>query len=179
MFHASPARRGAAGPYWRHDILGVNYHWNNQRLNQDEREAVLPFEPGHRPLRDLLTAAHARYNRPIFLAETRIEGDARAPWLRYIREEVRVVLEAGAPIEGICLYPVLSHPGWDDDRYCPNGLFELTWDGGGRLVDAPLTAKLREQQRLFRIHFNGREGWRAYQGTPRPVSINRCSHAPA
>jgi hypothetical protein len=53
------------------------------------------------------------------------------------------------PIEGICLYPVLSHPGWDDDRYCPNGLFELQPDGDRRPVHAPLAEELREQQRLF------------------------------
>jgi hypothetical protein len=55
----------------------------------------------------------------------------------------------GVPVEGICLYPVLSHLGWDDDRYCPNGLFELEARRGRRLVHAPLAAELHRQRALF------------------------------
>ncbi|MFT8244755.1 hypothetical protein [Roseomonas sp. BN140053] len=131
------------------DVLGVNYYWNNQWLHGGHREAVLPSDPRHRPLRDLLAGAYARYRKPIFMAETSIEGDERAPWLRYIGEEVRAAMRAGVPMDGICLYPVLSHLGWDDDRYCPNGLFELQPEGDRRPVHAPLAAELREQQRLF------------------------------
>ncbi|WP_458094633.1 hypothetical protein [Roseomonas sp. WA12] len=131
------------------DIVGVNYYWNNQWLHGGEREALTPSDPRHRPLRLLLQDVYQRYRRPIFLAETSIEGEERAPWLRYIGEEIRAAIEAGVPIEGICLYPVLSHPGWDDDRYCPNGLFELRQEGDKRPVDAALATELAEQQRLF------------------------------
>jgi hypothetical protein len=148
------------------DIVGVNYYWNNQWLHEGEREAVLPSDPRHRPLRELLVAVNARYRRPIFMAETSIEGEERAPWLRYIGEEVRAAMRAGAPLEGICLYPVLSHPGWDDGRYCPNGLFELLPEGTGRPVHAPLASELKEQQRLFHDYFETgpavlSPGWRA------------------
>jgi hypothetical protein len=135
------------------DIIGVNYYWNNQWLHEGEREAVLPSDPRHRPLRELLVAVNARYRRPIFMAETSIEGEERAPWLRYIGEEVRAAMRAGVPLEGICLYPVLSHPGWDDGRYCPNGLFELLPEGTSRPVHAPLASELKEQQRLFHDYF--------------------------
>ena len=60
---------------------------------------------------------------------------------------------SGAAIEGICLYPVLSHPGWDDDRYCPNGLFELETRDGRRVVHASLAAELQRQQALFSALF--------------------------
>jgi hypothetical protein len=137
------------------DVIGANYYWNNQWLHGGEREAVVPPDPRYRPLHDLLATLHARYGRPIFLAETSIEGDARAPWLRSVGEEIMAALRAGVPLEGICLYPVLSHPGWDDDRYCPNGLMELGPGMEGRAVHAPLAAELREQQRLFQEHFEG------------------------
>ena len=140
------------------DIIGANYYWNNQWLHEGEREAVLPSDPRHRPLRELMATVHARYGRPVFLAETSIEGDARAPWLRYVGEEIRAALTAGVPVEGICLYPVLSHLGWDDDRYCPNGLFELAQGDGVRPVHAPLAIELREQQRLFDGYFSGAAG---------------------
>jgi hypothetical protein len=43
---------------------------------------ISPFDPRARPLRDLLAGVHARYGRPILLAETSIEGERRADWLR-------------------------------------------------------------------------------------------------
>ncbi|RKK05665.1 beta-glucosidase [Pseudoroseomonas wenyumeiae] len=136
------------------DVVGVNYYWNNQWLHEGEREAVLPSDPQHRPLREMLHAAYARYRRPIVVAETSIEGEERASWLRYVSEEIRAAMQQGLPLEGICLYPVLSHPGWDDDRYCPNGLLELVAEGEARLVHEPLARELREQQRLFQAWFD-------------------------
>jgi hypothetical protein len=104
----------------------------------------------------MLAEVHARYRRPVFVAETSIEGAPRAAWLRHICEEVRAAILMGVPVEGICLYPVLSHPGWDDDRYCDNGLLELRSVEGRRLVHAPLAAELRRQQALFRELFESR-----------------------
>jgi hypothetical protein len=103
----------------------------------------------------MLAEVHARYQRPVFVAETSIEGAPRAAWLRYVCEEVRAAILMGVPVEGICLYPVLSHLGWDDDRYCPNGLFELETRQGRRVVHAPLAAELRRQQALFGALFDG------------------------
>ena len=55
---------------------------------------------------------------------------------------------------------MLSHPGWDDDRYCPNGLFEMEPVGGGRRrpVHAPLAAELQLQQDLFAVLFGWQDG---------------------
>jgi hypothetical protein len=97
----------------------------------------------------MLADAYARYRRPIFLAETSIEGDGRAAWLRHIGQELRDALQAGVPVEGACLYPVLSHPGWDDDRYCANGLLEMEVRANRRVEHAPLAAELRQQQALL------------------------------
>ena len=30
------------------------------------------------------------------------------------RRQVLTAIEAGVPVEGVCLYPILNHPGWDD-----------------------------------------------------------------
>ncbi|CAA9469212.1 MAG: hypothetical protein AVDCRST_MAG13-333, partial [uncultured Solirubrobacteraceae bacterium] len=129
------------------DVVGVNYYWDNQwELGGGP---ISPFDPRARPLRDLLAGVHARYGRPIFLAETSIEGERRADWLRHVGAEVRGAIRAGVPVEGICLYPVLSHPGWDDERYCPNGLLEMEARDGRRVEHAPLAAELRRQQHLL------------------------------
>jgi hypothetical protein len=53
-------------------------------------------------------------------------------------------------VEGICLYPVLNHLGWDDDRHCQNGLLDFPLDDAGRRgVIAPLAEELARQQALF------------------------------
>ena len=135
------------------DVMGVNYYWNNQWL--DHTEPLSPFDAArYTPVRELFARAHARYGKRIFLAETSIEGWPRAAWLQYISEEVRGAIRAGVPMEGMCLYPVLSHMGWDEDRYCPNGLFELEpHHHGRRLVHAPLAQELRRQQAEFAALF--------------------------
>ncbi len=148
------------------DAVGVNFYWNNQWLAPDaprpadagpdwrpSPDPLSPYDPRFRPFRDMLAEVHARYRRPVFVAETSIEGAPRAAWLRYVCEEVRAAIGMGVPVEGICLYPVLSHLGWDDDRYCPNGLFELETRQGRRVIHAPLAAELRRQQALFSALF--------------------------
>ncbi|MFC7477875.1 beta-glucosidase [Dankookia sp. GCM10030260] len=129
------------------DVVGVNYYWNNQWV--DHGEPLSPFDPRYRPLHALLTEVQARYGRPLFLAETSIEGAPRASWLRYVCDEVRMAMQQGTPVEGICLYPVISHQGWENDRHCPNGLFDMKPVNGRRQVHLPLAAELRAQQRIF------------------------------
>ena len=148
------------------DVVGVNFYWNNQWLFPDaprppdagydwrpSRDALSAYDPRWRPFREMLAEVYARYRRPVFVAETSIEGTPRATWLRYVCEEVRAAIRMGVPVEGICLYPVLSHPGWDDDRYCSNGLFEMASQQGRRLLHAPLAAELHRQQHLMAALF--------------------------
>ncbi len=71
------------------DIIGVNYYLHNQWIDGD-----LPISVDHlqyRPFRDLLGAFFERYRRPLFVAETGIEGDSRAAWLRLVGHEVAAV----------------------------------------------------------------------------------------
>ncbi len=120
------------------DIVGVNFYHNNQWIHGGP---PLPYgDPRARPFREILADTYARYGRPIFVAETGIEGDARAPWLRSIMTEVRAAIALGVPVEGVCLYPVLDHPGWDDDRYCPNGLLAHGASASDRVADPELAA---------------------------------------
>jgi hypothetical protein len=51
----------------------------------------------------------------------------------------------GAPLHGVCLYPIVNHPGWVDDRHCHNGLWDYATDGGSRPVYEPLARELRRQ----------------------------------
>jgi beta-glucosidase/6-phospho-beta-glucosidase/beta-galactosidase len=141
------------------DLLGVNYYSNNQWIHQDphtpssrRRKDVLlpPSHPLHRPVREMLRVVYDRYRRPMFIAETGIEGDARPSWLRYIGQEARAAAAAGVEIEGLCLYPIIDYPGWGDDRHCYSGLWGYADDEGRREIYEPLAQELAHQQQLWK-----------------------------
>ncbi|MBW3623951.1 MAG: beta-glucosidase [Armatimonadetes bacterium] len=134
------------------DVIGVNYYIDNQWEYPGSSESdttITPSHPFYRPVWDLLKEVHERYRRPLFIAETGIEDERRPEWLRYVCREVRDALRAGVPIHGICLYPILNHLGWEDDRHCHNGLWDFADERGNREIYAPLAEELRRQQRLF------------------------------
>lgn len=129
------------------DIIGVNYYLHNQWFFPD-REMVPFGSPLYRPLRELLRDVYDRYRRPLFIAETGTEDDLRPAWLRYVSEEAHTALQAGVPLEGICLYPILNHPGWEDDRHCYNGLWDYADATGQREACETLFKELRSQQAI-------------------------------
>ena len=129
------------------DIVGVNYYSNNQWVHGGS-----PIDMGHpqyQPFSDLLFETYARYGRPIFVAETGVEGDRRAAWFRYVAAEVARARSRGVPVEGICVYPIMDHLGWDDDRYCQNGLLTLQMLAGLRGVDDALAAAVAETVQVY------------------------------
>ena len=100
----------------------------------------------YRPLRDLLSEIALRYQLPLFISETGTEADDRVPWFRYVAEESAAASRQGVDIEGICLYPVVNHPGWEDERHCHNGLWDYCDDSGDRAIHEPLA---NEVQRII------------------------------
>ena len=100
-------------------------------------------------LRYMLRELYNRYRRPVIIAETGIEADARADWLRYISREALGARALGAQLEAVCLYPIVDHPGWEDDRHCPNGLWGYADRSGNRPIDAAFAEELVRQQRAF------------------------------
>ena len=129
------------------DIIGVNYYFNNQWIHGGP--ALDVDHRLYRPLSDLLFETYARYQRPLFVAETGVEGDRRAAWFRYVAAEVARARKRGVPVEGICLYPVMDHLGWDDDRYCHNGLMSHRFVAGLRDIDEALSAAVTQTVRDY------------------------------
>ncbi len=129
------------------DIVGANYYWNNQWIH-----GGAPTPPGHflhRPLHDTLSELWTRYQRPLIVAETGCEGSAAFGWLGYVCSEVRQAQRMRVPVEGICLYPVMDYPGWDDERHCGVGLIETTADWSKRSLRLDLCEELQMQAALF------------------------------
>ena len=122
------------------DVVGVNYYSNNQWVDGGP-----PIDIGHplyRPLSDLLFETYARYGRPMLIAETGAEGLRRAEWFTYVASETARARRRGVEVEGICLYPIANHPGWDNDRLCPNGLLAHLPQDGQREVHGPLATAI-------------------------------------
>jgi hypothetical protein len=130
------------------DAVGLNFYPENQWYAGGG--STIPM--GHRdyrPLSEMLVEAHARYGKPLFIAETMSQGSARPAWLHYVCAEVREAMALGVPVLGICLYPVTAYPGWDDLRLVNLGLFTAPHAEGRRQVVAPLAEELKRQQALF------------------------------
>jgi hypothetical protein len=128
-------------------VIGLNYYIHNQWIYPGGHGMMLePSHPRYRPVWSMLQETYERYRRPLFVAETGIEDEARPAWLRYLGAEVRHARREGVPVEGICLYPIVNHPGWDDDRHCHNGLWDYPDATGARPIYEPLARELREQQ---------------------------------
>jgi beta-glucosidase/6-phospho-beta-glucosidase/beta-galactosidase len=129
------------------DAIGVNYYIHNQFIWYGSSSSlIVPSDPRYRHIGVMLQEVYERYQRPLFIAETGIEDETRPAWLRYVCKEVYEALAAGVQVEGICLYPIMNHPGWDDDRHCHNGMFDYADQTGAREVYEPLAAELARQR---------------------------------
>ncbi|MER9889724.1 beta-glucosidase [Mesorhizobium sp. M0114] len=129
------------------DVIGLNFYPHNQwYLNGP----TIPM--GHheyRALSELLVEVAERYKKPMFIAETGAEGSGRPAWLHYVCDEVRDATSLGAPVQGICLYPVTAYPGWDNSRHAEVGLFSTIHADGSRTVRKPLADELERQRQSF------------------------------
>jgi hypothetical protein len=119
------------------DIMGVNFYHANQweyppeaRLRWEDHPRDERWVPFHR----LLGEVYERYRRPLFVAETSHFGVGRAPWLREMVAEVVLARKAGVPLEGVCLYPILDRPDWENlDHWHNSGLWDLRRNADGVL----------------------------------------------
>ena len=140
------------------DIIGVNYYIHNQwQYPGGHGSMVVPSDPRYRHVREMLAELYQRYQRPLLIAETGIEDETRPAWLRYICNETAAAIHAGVPVEGICLYPILNHPGWNDQRHCYNGMFDYADPIGNREIYLPLATELAYQQHRLDVIRSERE----------------------
>ena len=110
------------------DVMGLNFYHSNEwehdagRLRWEDE----PRDERWVPLHQLIGEVYERYQRPICSGETSHFGTGRARWVREIGQEVAAGLEAGVPLEGVCLYPLIDRPDWDDANHWHNsGLFDV------------------------------------------------------
>ena len=108
------------------DIIGVNYYYNNQWIHNGMKLDWPNQHPQYMNFAKLLIEVKDRYNRPIIISETGHFGALRDLWLEEITNECLEAMQAGVNLQGICIYPVLDRPNWDDlTDYCQCGLWDL------------------------------------------------------
>jgi beta-glucosidase/6-phospho-beta-glucosidase/beta-galactosidase len=137
------------------DVMGLNFYHANEWEYPDRRLRWedTPRDPRWVPLRRLLAEVYHRYGRPLVLSETSHFGAGRARWIREVAEEAAAARAEGIPLEGVCVYPVIDRPDWDDpDHWHNSGLWDLRPGAHGRLERVACdeyVAELREVQRAL------------------------------
>lgn len=108
------------------DLVGVNYYPSSQWEVRSRRTLDWPHDPRRRRFSRMLVELHQRYRRPITISETSHVGESRSAWLEEIAREVRVAREQGVPVHGLCLYPALDRPDWEQpQRWHASGLWHV------------------------------------------------------
>jgi hypothetical protein len=80
------------------------------------------------------------------IAETGAEGHARPYWLHYVADQAKAAILAGTPVLGLCLYPILDYPGWDNERPCHVGVLSAPNDHGRRSIFEPLRREIEKAE---------------------------------
>jgi beta-glucosidase/6-phospho-beta-glucosidase/beta-galactosidase len=134
------------------DILGFNYYHNCQWQYEGE---PLCWEIDTRqrvPLSELLLDAYSRYQRPIVLSETGHFGNGRAKWLLEVFNECLAAIKGGVDLKGICLYPLIDRPDWDNIQdYHNSGLWDIDPQTKHRTLNEPYLEALLNCQRQLAI----------------------------
>lgn len=119
------------------DLVGLNhYHTAQWEFGTGRTLDWLGSDLRRRPFSRLIEEAWRRYRRPIVIAETGHVDAGRARWLLEIAAEVKRALRKGALVEGVCLYPIVARPDWDNDRHWHrSGLWDATPSVGDAIPD--------------------------------------------
>ena len=131
------------------DLVGLNHYHSSQWEVPSEKR--LPWhlrDPRRLPLSQLLGEVWRRYGRPMLVAETGHIGVGRAAWLHEIAAEARRARAQGLPLLGVCLYPLLDRPDWNETRrWHRSGLWHLARPEARRL-NRPCARALRQWQHI-------------------------------
>lgn len=108
------------------DIIGLNYYFNNQWLHNSSTW-TWPLENDPREkLSNLLEVVNRRYNRPMLLSETGHFDEHRGCWIKEITYECVKAMQIGVNLLGICIYPLIERPDWDNlNIYHKSGIWDL------------------------------------------------------
>ena len=141
------------------DLLGFNFYYNNQWVNNDDELRFLPWQnkgndPRWKPMSELIAYAYERYNgRPVVITETSHPEEDRDLWIKFIGDECKKILNMNIPLLGVCLYPIIDRPDWDDlNDWHHSGLWDekiITDEKSERVLNVPYSEALIAVQTLL------------------------------
>ena len=138
------------------DLLGVNYYHSCQwELDSGRRLEWHLGDPRRVPFSSLLRRAWKRYGKSVLVSETSHVGSGRAAWLADVAAEVARARSGGVGVDGICIYPVVDRPDWDDaGHWHRSGLWDVEHHGPepshARKLHFPYAKALLRRQRRDR-----------------------------
>ncbi len=137
------------------DLIGLNYYHSNQWESGSNLRLWWHLgEPRRMPLHELLLEVQRRYRRPLLLAETSHVGSGRGAWIRETAQQAALAHQHGGDLRGICIYPVIDRPDWEDEHFWHHsGLWDVSLNGAPplqRVLSAPYAMGLHQAQRLTR-----------------------------
>jgi hypothetical protein len=111
-----------------------------------------PLDERWKPLNNLIAEVYQRYNKPIVITETSHPKEDRALWINMIAEECAAIINKNIPLLGVCIYPIIDRPDWDDlITWHHSGLWDINIEKSNleRTLYRPMAeALLRAQIRL-------------------------------
>lgn len=127
------------------DWIGVNhYHDAQWEIGSGARLDWHSGDVRRRPFESLLHETWQRYGVPLVVAETSHVGAGRARWLDEMAAQTEAAMSAGAKVEGMCLYPAVDRPDWNDHAHWHHsGLWDAMAAGGDESAPAaPMARRL-------------------------------------
>ena len=173
------------------DLMGVNYYDTNQWEAATGHRLWWHLDDARRkPLHQLLMEVHERYGRPLLLAETGHVGSGRGIWIREVAEQAMMARHRGADIAGICLYPGIDRPDWENpDYWHHSGLWDVVAQPDDRQarILAPAYAQGLRQAQALTEHFSDEAArptivvfshipWHGVNTRPRQILGNIARH---
>ncbi len=142
------------------DVIGMDYYPGSERRIELRSAPRLPHEWGQHELfvarpdpepagiAAIAKTYHARYGKPLFIAETSAET-LRPEWLEWSTSECARARLAGVPLIGYTWWPFFDHIDWNSalsrlvGHVCPAGLYHLRPSVEDRL-ETPLRGAFAE-----------------------------------
>lgn len=126
------------------DIVGVNYYpqFSVHEVKRDEKGFIIypHVLGGGDELKDIITEAYKRYNRPIFITETSYRGseNERIKWLYDCHQACMDLKKTAIPLIGLTWFPFMDLVDWGyrtsgksvEEELLPFGLYTLTMNNG-------------------------------------------------
>ena len=139
------------------DIIGFN-NYSRGQMELRVPGPHHPLEPGDdriRPLCDLIEEAWAKYRRPCIVAETSGLHGGRPHWLDDLVTESLAALNRGVDLHGLCLFPAIDMPDWNNGEWVHAGIADLERLPNGVLMRVPFVPYVERlrfwQRRLNRV----------------------------